>query len=95
MRKYIVLLQECLLDLHGYNQHHHLLWICPMADLQELLRVLKPKEKVVCGYHMEDEMEDYSSVVRNPDIFKNRYSDSEVKILFASGRVSSLHLPVE
>lgn len=70
-------------------------WPEPLADAIELLRVLKPGGKLVCGYRAVDEMERYPFVAQNLDIFKNRYTDDEVKQLFANAGFSEVSIRVE
>lgn len=70
-------------------------WPEPLADAQELLRVLRPKGKMVCGYRTKEEMERYPFVSRNLDIFKNRYADKEVEQLFVHAGFSDISIKVE
>lgn len=70
-------------------------WPDPLADAKELLRVLKPGGKMVCGYRTIEEMEAYPFVCNNLDIFKNRYTDNEVKQLFLDAGFTEVNIKVE
>lgn len=70
-------------------------WPEPLADAKELLRVLKPNGKVVCGYRTADEMANYPFVTQNPEIFKNHLTDKEVKHLLAEAGFSDIKIRVE
>ena len=70
-------------------------WPQPLTDAKELLRVLKPGGKLVCGYRTVEEMERYPFVAQNLDIFKNRYTDDEVKQLLTDAGFSEVAISVE
>lgn len=70
-------------------------WPEPLADAKELLRVLKPGGKLVCGYRTVEDMERYPFVAQNLDIFKNRYTDKGVNQLFVDAGFSEVFINVE
>jgi len=70
-------------------------WPNPTADLKELQRVLKSNGKLICGYRTADVMKNYPFVVKNPDIFRNQYSDKEVQSLFLESGFSKVRIRVK
>ncbi len=70
-------------------------WPEPLKDSKELLRILKPGGKLICGYRTKEEMEAYPFVSSNLDIFKNRYTDNEVKQLLLNVGFTEVSTKVE
>jgi len=70
-------------------------WPEPVSDAQEILRVLKPGGKLICGFRTAEEMRDYPFVTKNPDIFKNHLTDSEVEELLLEAGFSAVFITVE
>jgi len=70
-------------------------WPEPLEDTKELLRILKLGGKLICGYRTKEEMEAYPFVNSNLDIFKNRYTDTEVKQLLLDAGFSQVSIKVE
>lgn len=70
-------------------------WPNPLADAKELYRVLKPNGRLICGYRTADEMENFEFVQRNTDIFKNRFTDSEVQKLLQDAGFKQVDIKVE
>lgn len=70
-------------------------WPKPLEDVKEILRVLKPNGRLICGYRTVDEMENFEFVQRNTDIFKNRFTDSEVQKLLQDAGFKQVDIKVE
>lgn len=70
-------------------------WPQPVPDAQEMLRVLKPGGMLVCGYRTKEEMERYPFVTGNLSIFKNRYTDAEVKQLLLNAGFSEVAIKMK
>lgn len=70
-------------------------WPEPLEDAKELLRVLRPSGRLICGYRTAEEMKNFEFVNRNLDIFLNRYSDNEVKQLFLDAGFTDCSITVE
>lgn len=70
-------------------------WPNPKSDVKELFRVLKSGGKLVIGYRTVDDMANYSFVTENMDIFKNHYSDEQVKQLVTENGFSSINIHVQ
>lgn len=70
-------------------------WPESSKDAKELLRILKPGGKLICGYRDAKEMANYGFVTENTDIFKNRYTDQQVKQLFLDAGFSQVSIKVE
>lgn len=70
-------------------------WPEPLKDAKELVRILKPGGKLICGYRDAKEMANYGFVTENSDIFKNRYTDQQVKQLFLNAGFPQVSIKVE
>ena len=70
-------------------------WPDPVSDAQEILRVLKPGDKLICGYRTADEIRDYPFVMQNPEIFKNRLTDKGVEELLLTAGFSDVLIEIQ
>ena len=54
-------------------------WPDPKNDIREVLRVLKADGTFYCGFRTREQMEAVGVMKDNPDIFRNLYTEGEMK----------------